>query len=65
MDDTRLRIAMALADDGRCILDEMLDELPALPHSHFISQAYAHLNEAIISLNKAYTPADPTDGDAA
>lgn len=64
MDDTRLRRAKAYADDARCLLNEIEDELVALPASHFISQAHAHLNAAIANLDKAYRP-QPEGTDAA
>jgi hypothetical protein len=61
VNDTRLRIAMALADDARTICVDFDDELVQLPESHWIAQARQHFNEAITLLNKAYTP-EP-DGD--
>ena len=58
MNDSRLRTASALTDDARTLLADLLDELPALPASHFISQAANALNLAITNLNKAYTEPD-------
>lgn len=63
MNDSRIGQALALADDARCILSDLDDELPALPESHYIAAARAAINRAITELNKIKPT--PTQGDAA
>lgn len=52
--DTRIVQARAAIDDSRTLLADLLDDIPAgeWPIRHYLSEARAQLNTALVSLGK-------------
>lgn len=54
LEDSRIAQARALIDDARCIVADLLGEIPQSewPTRHYLSEARAQLNAALVSLGK-------------